>query len=33
MAYGSKLAIMFPQGYIPPAIASKIPPAQMDAEE
>jgi hypothetical protein len=33
MAYGSKLAIMFPQGYIPPAIASKIPPAQMDTEE
>jgi hypothetical protein len=33
MAYGSKLAIMFPQGYIPPAIASKIPPGQMDTEE
>jgi hypothetical protein len=33
MAYGSKLAIMFPRGYIPPAIASKIPPAQMETEE
>jgi hypothetical protein len=33
MAYGSKLAIMFPQGYIPPAIASKIPAAEMDTEE
>ena len=25
MAHGNKLAIMFPRGYIPPAIASKIP--------
>lgn len=33
MAYGTKLAIMFPHGYIPPAIASKIPPGQMDEEE
>ena len=34
MAYGTKLAIMFPRGYIPPAIASKIPPAQMmDTDE
>src|SRR5206468_6694377 len=33
MAYGTKLAIMFPRGYIPPAIASKIPPGQMDADE
>jgi hypothetical protein len=33
MAYGSKLAIMFPAGYIPPAIATKIPPGQMEAEE
>ena len=33
MAYGTKLAIMFPRGYIPPAIASKMPPAQLEAEE
>lgn len=33
LAHGAKLAIMFPRGYIPPAIASKIPAGQMDAEE
>jgi hypothetical protein len=33
MAYGNKLAIMFPRGYIPPAIATKIPAAQMEAAE
>jgi hypothetical protein len=33
MAYGNKLAIMFPRGFMPPAIASKMPPRQADAEE
>ena len=33
MAYGNKLAIMFPAGYIPPAIATKIPPGQADTED
>ena len=33
MAYGTKLAIMFPHGYIPRDIESKIPPGQMQAEE
>ena len=31
MAHGTKLSIMFPRGYIPPDIISKIPPAQMEA--
>jgi hypothetical protein len=33
MAYGKKLAIMFPRGYIPPPIALKMPPGQADPEE
>jgi hypothetical protein len=33
MAYGNKLAIMFPRGYVPPSIASKMPPGQADAED
>ena len=33
MAYGTKLAIMFPQGYIPPAIAKLLPPGSLDNEE
>ena len=33
MAHGNKLAIMFPKGYIPPAIAAKMPPSQADPEE
>lgn len=33
MAYGNKLAIMFPAGYIPTEIARKMPKGQVDAEE
>lgn len=33
MAHGKKLAIMFPRGYIPPAIMSIIPPGQAGGEE
>ena len=33
MAHGKKLAIMFPQGYIPPQIDSIIPPGQADVGE
>jgi hypothetical protein len=33
MAYGNKLAIMFPGGYIPPEIWHKIPPSQLEPEE
>jgi hypothetical protein len=33
MAYGNKLAIMFPQGYIPPDIMNLLPPAALEGEE
>ena len=33
MAYGTKLGIMFPQGFIPPAIAAKMPPGQTEDDE
>jgi hypothetical protein len=33
LAHGTKLSIMFPRGYIPPAIITKIPPAQLVDEE
>jgi hypothetical protein len=33
MAYGSKMAIMFPRGFIPPAISKLIPPGMGDVVE